>query len=269
MDLDERVISAGGAAVGAFLASASAAWSSTLGRDLAGVYVHGSLATGAFNPRTSDLDVVVATRAPTSAATNERLRELHLVMLGTGGERWPERLDAAFVPIKALTARDVPDLAVLELHPDEGFSVERLGPEFMIQKHLLRIYGITLLGRDVRKIVRPVTTGELREAQIGILRATWLPQLEFPGRLLDRGYQAYAVLSMCRALCLLAIGRVVTKPEAAAWALRGPYLEPFRTLIRSALAYPGGRRPDQRHATLDFIRVTLDEAGIGHTAPSS
>jgi predicted nucleotidyltransferase len=269
MNLDERVVSAGGPAVGAFLASAAAAWSSTLGRDLAGVYVHGSLATGAFNPRTSDIDVVVATRAPTDAAANQRLRELQLVLLGSGGERWPERLDAVFLPVKALSIRDVPDVAVLELHPDEGFSVERLGPEFVIQKHLLRTYGITLFGRDVRKIVRPVTTGELREAQTGILRATWLPQLEFPGRLLDRGYQAYAVLSMCRALCLLTIGKVVTKPDAASWALHGPYLEPWRSLIRSALAYPGGRQADQRQATVDFIEFTLDEAGIGHSAPSS
>lgn len=269
MGIDERVVSAGGPAVGAFLASASAAWSSTLGRDLAGVYVHGSLATGAFNSRTSDIDVVVATRALTDAATNERLRELQLAMLGSGGERWPERLEAVFVPVKALTARDVPGVAVLELHPDEGFSVEKLGPEFMIQKHLLRTYGITLFGRDVRKLVRPVTTGELREAQIGTLRASWLPQLEFPGRLLDRAYQAYAVLSMCRALCLLTLGTVVTKPEAAAWAMRGPYLEPWRSLVRSAVAYPGGRQPDQRAATLDFIRFTLEEAGIGHAPPSS
>jgi predicted nucleotidyltransferase len=264
VDIDERLVRAGGPAVGAFLVSASAAWSSTLNRNLTGVYVHGSLATGAFNPRTSDIDVIVATRALTDAAANDRLRELHLAMLGWGDEHWPERLEVAFVPAKALTTSDVPAVAVLELHPDEGFKIEPLGPEFMIQKHLLRTYGITLFGRDVRKIVPPVTTGELRAAQIGTLRASWLPQLEFPGRLLDRGYQAYAVLTMCRALCLLAIGRVVTKPEAAAWALRGPYLEPWRSLIRSALAYPGGRQPDQRAATLDFMGFTLEEAGIGH-----
>ncbi len=262
--IDERAVSAGGPGVAAFLASASAAWSRTLGRNLSGVYVHGSLATRAFNPRTSDIDVVVATRSLTDAVTNDQLRELHLVMLGWGGERWPERLEAVFVPAKALTTREVPPVAVLELHPDEGFKVERLGPEFVIQRHLLRTDGITLFGRDVRKVARQVSAGELREAQIGVLRETWLPQLEFPGRLLDRGYQAYAVLTMCRALCLLAIGRTVTKPEAAAWALRGPYLESWRSLIRSAVAYPGGRQPDQRAATLDFIRFTLEEAGIVH-----
>jgi Domain of unknown function (DUF4111) len=260
---NERVTRAGGPAVSAFLASASAAWSSLLGRNLTGIYVHGSLATEAFNPRTSDIDVVVATRALTDAAANDRLRELHLVMLGWGGESWAQRLEVVFVPAKALTTREVPAVAVLELHPDDGFKVEALGAEFMIQKHLLRTYGITLFGRDVTKIVPPISTGELRAAQIGMLRTWWLPQLEFPGRFLDRGYQAYAVLTMCRALRLLAIGEVVTKPEAAAWAMRGPYLEPWRSLIRSAVAYPGGRQLDQRAATLDFIRFALEEAGIG------
>lgn len=264
MPINERVTRAGGPGVGAFLASASAAWSRTLGRNLVGIYVHGSLATGAFNPRTSDIDVIIATRVLTDAPTNERLRELHLHMLGWAGERWAERLEVVFVPAKALTAREVPDVIVLELHPDEGFNLEPLRPEFVIQKHLLRTYGITLFGRDATRIVPPITTGELRAAQIGTLRASWLPQLEFPGRLLDRAYQAYAVLSMCRALCLLALGTVVTKPEAAAWAMRGPYLEHWRPLVRSAVAYPGGRQPDQRAATLDFIGFTLEEAGIGH-----
>jgi hypothetical protein len=69
---------------------------------------------------------------------------------------------------------------------------------------------------------------------------------------------------MSRTLCLLATGDVVTKPEAAAWALRAAFLEPWHPLIVSALAYPGGRQPDQRAATVDFVRFTLDDAGIGH-----
>ncbi len=172
-------------------------------------------------------------------------------------------------PVKALAMSGVPRIAVLELHPDEGFKVEALGADFIIQKRILRDHGISLYGPRIRKIVAPVTAGELREAQAATLREWWLPQLEFPGQLLKRVYQAYAVLTMCRALCLLATGEVVTKPEAAAWALLGPYLEAWHPLIRSAIAYPGGAQPDQRRATLDFIRFTLEEAGIGHTRSSS
>jgi Domain of unknown function (DUF4111)/Nucleotidyltransferase domain len=269
MDTDSRIIRAGGPGLVSFLALAVSSWRSALGRELTGVYVHGSLSTGAFNPRTSDIDVLVTTRTLTDGPENERLREVHRTMHGWGDDQWVDRLEATFVPGKALATPGVPRIAVLELHPDEGFKVQPLGPDFMIQKRILRQQGITLFGPRVTRIVSPVTTGELREAQIGTLREWWLPQLEYPGQFLKRFYQAYAVLTMCRALCLLATGEVVTKPEAAAWATRGPYLEIWHPLIHSAIAYPGGEQTDQRIATLDFIRFTLEEAGIGHVAPSS
>lgn len=264
MELNERIVKAGGLAIASFLATAAAAWRSALGRNLAGVYVYGSLSTGAFNPRTSDIDVLVTTRVPTDAAAHERLAELYRAMLGWSDDHVAGRLEAVFVPVKALSGSGVPDIAVLELHPDEGFKIQALGPDFVVQKHLLRTYGITLVGRNIARIVATVSKGELREAAIGNLRVWWLPQLEFPGRFLTRPYQAYAVLTMCRTLCLLATGDVVAKPEAAAWALRAAFLEPWHPLIVSALAYPGGQQPDQRTATIDFVRFTLEDAGIGH-----
>ncbi len=264
METNERVVRAGGLAIATFLSTATAAWRSALGRNLAGVYVYGSLSTGVFNPRTSDIDVLVTTRVATDSAAHERIAELHRAMLGWSNEQLAGRLEAVFIPVKALAGSRIPNLAVLELHPDEGFKIEPLGPDFVIQKHLLRTHGITLVGRDIAKIVAPVTTGELRDAAIGNLRGWWLPQLEFPGRFLTRPYQAYAVLTMCRTLCLLATGEVVTKPEAAAWGLRAAFLEPWHALIASALAYPGGRQHDQRAATIEFVRFTLEDAGIGH-----
>jgi hypothetical protein len=264
MEINERVVKTGGLGIATFLATATAAWRSALGRNLAGVYVYGSLSTGAFNQRTSDIDVLVTTRLPTDSAAHERIAELYRAMLGWSDDHLAGRLEAVFIPVKALAGSGIPDLAVLELHPDEGFKIEPLGPDFVIQKHLLRTHGITLTGRDIAKIVAPVTNSELREAAIGNLRVWWLPQLEFPGRFLTRPYQAYAVLTMCRALCLQATGEVVTKPEAAAWALRAAFLEPWHALIVSALAYPGGQQPDQRASTIEFVRFTIDDAGIGH-----
>jgi len=264
MDIDARIIRGGGPGLGSFLSVAVSSWRSALGRNLAGVYVHGSLSTGAFNPRTSDVDVLVTTRTLTDGPANERLREVHRAMHGSGDDRWADRLEAMFVPAKALATPGIPRIAVLELHQDEGFKVQALGPDFLIQRRLLREHGITLFGPRISKIVAPVSGGELRDAVIGNLRVWWLPQLEFPGQFLKRSYQAYAVVTMCRSLCLLATGELVTKPEGALWALRGPYLDVWHPLIESAIAYPGGQQPDQRLATLDFIRFTLDEAGIGH-----
>ncbi|MHB8490086.1 MAG: aminoglycoside adenylyltransferase domain-containing protein [Candidatus Dormibacteria bacterium] len=269
MDVDSRIILAGGPGLGSFLALMVSSWRSALGRNLAGVYVHGSLSTGAFNLRTSDIDIVTTTRMLTDAGANERIREVHAAMHGWGDDQWADRLQVLFVPARMLGRSGVPPIAVLELHPDDGFKIRPLGSDFVIQKRILREHGITLFGPRIKRIVAPATTGELRDAQAANLREWWLPQIEFPGRFLEPLYQVYAVLTMCRALCLLATGEVVTKPEAAAWALHVPYLEAWHPLIRSATAYPGGAQPDQRMATLDFIRFTLEEAGIGHTPPSS
>lgn len=269
MDIDPRIIRAGGPGLGSFLSMAVSSWRSALGRNLAGVYVHGSVSTGAFNMRTSDIDVLVTTRVLTDAPANERLHEVHRAMHGWGGDRWADRLEAMFIPAKALAMPGIPRIAVLELHQDDGFKVQALGPDLLIQRWVLRRHGITLFGPKISKIVAPVTGGELRDAIIGTLRTWWLPQLEYPGQFLKRGYQAYAVITMCRALGLLATGELMTKPEAASWALRGPYLEVWHPLIESAGAYPGGRQLDQRLATLDFIRFALEEAGISHSAPSS
>ena len=173
-----------------------------------------------------------------------------------------------------VTPLPVPE--TIEHQAEEEMTPRRLHPQAPVAGDLGQLLARWVVAIDgaqytlhVTKLVPQITTGELRSAQIGTLREWWLPQLEFPGRFLDRAYQAYAVLTMCRALCLLTLGKVVTKPDAAAWALRGAYLEPWRTLIRSAVAYPGGRQTDQRGATIDFIRFALEEAGIGHDAPSS
>ena len=193
MEMDVRVIRAGGPGLKSFLSLAVASWRSALGRNLTGVYVHGSVSTGAFNPRTSDIDVrrdhPDADRRTGERAHPRGPRAMH----GWGTARWADRLEAMFVPAKrARDGRRPPDLASWSCIPMKGFKVQPLGPDFMIQKRSLREHGITLYGPRIAKIVAPVTNGELRDAVIGNLRGWWLPQLEYPGQFLQRSYQAYA-----------------------------------------------------------------------------
>jgi predicted nucleotidyltransferase len=159
MDMDVRVIRAGGPGLSSFLSLAVRSWRSALGRNLTGVYVSGSISTGAFNPRTSDLDVVATTRVVTDSAANERIHEVHRALHGWSPDRWADRLEVMFIPASALGMAGVPRIAVLELHPDEGFKVQPLGADFMIQKRILRQHGITLYGPKIAKVVAPVTNG--------------------------------------------------------------------------------------------------------------
>ena len=234
-----------------------------------GAYIHGSLATGSFNPRTSDIDLLITTRRLTDGPTSDLLRDEYEGILGRDAERWAELLDAAFVPAPWLRQPGVPAGDVPALHPGEGFVVGPLGPEFVIQKQMVRRYGVRLAGPPPRRAIGPVSAAELRQSQVDTLRARWEVQLEFPGRLLSRPYQTYSVLTMCRALYVLTYGAVVPKPEAATWVLRSPGFAEWHGLVRSVIAYPGGGPEDRRRASLAFIAFTLDEAGIVHEAPSS
>ncbi len=59
----------------------------TLGNQLSGAYIHGSLATGSFNPRTSDIDLLITTRRLTDGPTNDLLRDEYEGILGRDAER--------------------------------------------------------------------------------------------------------------------------------------------------------------------------------------
>src|SRR3712207_2262445 len=49
-----------------------------LGANLVGIYLHGSLAMGCFNPRRSDIDLLVVTRRALRVETRRRAAELLL-----------------------------------------------------------------------------------------------------------------------------------------------------------------------------------------------
>jgi hypothetical protein len=80
--------------------------------------------------------------------------------------------------------------------------------------------------------------------------------LDDPVRLREREYQAYAVLTMCRALYTVQHGTVVSKPDAVRWAQE--FLGPqWAELVEEALAWPRGSQPDRLEETLALIRRTL------------
>jgi hypothetical protein len=110
-------------------------------------------------------------------------------------------------------------------------------------------------------LIEPVSTQELRGAVLGYLREWWRPLLAHPSRLEHSDYQAYAVLSMCRALHTLRCGEIVSKPAAARWA-QAAYGSIWGSLIQRALDWLPGIELTASRETAAWIRFTLREAGV-------
>lgn len=229
-----------------------------LGDELVGLYLHGSLATGGFVPDVSDVDFVAATAGSLPEATVAELAAMHREV-ATFDSPWATELEGSYIPRPALRRYNPANARHPHIERDSSaLSVEQHDSDWVINRYVLREQGVVVAGPDPETLIDPIGPDELRHA-VRTLLWWWELQLEDNVRLEENGYQAYAVLTMCRVLYTLEHGDVVPKPEAANWA-QGALGEPWLSLIERALAWRPGDSMDRLDDTLGFIRYTLTQA---------
>jgi Domain of unknown function (DUF4111) len=228
-----------------------------LGDGLVGLYLHGSLALGDFYPPASDVDFLAATAGPVEEPAFGRLGELHAALKAAGG--WTARLEGVYLPRAALRRHDPAAGRVPTVGSDWGFGLGRPGPTWVLDRWVTRERGLVVAGPDPRRLIDPIGPGELRAAVRASLLEGWADWVRDPGWLRPRAYQGFAVLTMCRDLYALEHGVLVSKPAAAAWAVRR--LEPpWPALVERALAWrPDRDRDDQAlPETLRFVAWVVE-----------
>ena len=226
-----------------------------LGERFVGMVLHGSLASGGFDPQRSDIDFLIITREELPEETVAALRDMHAGITAEGMP-WADHSEGSYIPLEALRRYESACSAHPALRVDGSFEVDGHGPDWIIQRHILREKGIVLAGPPVGDLIDPVGPNELLRAQLGILREWWTPPFANPERFNTAEYQAYAVLTMCRALYLLEFGEVATKADAAAWA-QGRFGDPWAGLIGWAASWRRGMQAQRFEDTLAFIDFTL------------
>jgi hypothetical protein len=237
------------------LAALLAGMRATLGDDLVGVYLRGSLATGDFDPATSDLDFFAVTERPVTAATFAALRALH-AQLDRRQTRYAGELEGPYFD-RAAARRFRPG----ERHPTigrgEALAWTEHGANWALERWTVRERGLILLGPDPRALIDAVTPDELRtavRARLGDWLA-WAGCPDDPNWLGARSHQTYVVETMCRVLFTLACGALTSKPRAVAWAL-ADLPEPWRTTVARSRAWHGDSTADPATVpeVLRFVR---------------
>lgn len=211
-----------------------------LGPRLVGLYLSGSLASGGFEPLRSDVDFVAVTDDALPDEMLPALKAMH-ARVTASGLPWAAKLEGVYIPQRALRRYDPAQAWHPALRVDGSFDVDGLGSDWIIQLYTLREQGIALAGPGPQTLIDPVLPDDLRQAALATLREWWAPMLGDHARLRSREYQAYAALTMCRALYTLQFGAVGSKALAARWAqetLGGRW----EALIEMALAWPRPRK---------------------------
>jgi predicted nucleotidyltransferase len=221
-----------------------------LGDQFVGMYLYGSLSSGDFNPETSDIDFLVVTTNMLSQEKVSALEAMHKQTWATSTRRAGE-LEGAYVPKTLIRLHD-PDGAPCPTVNEGKFYMDKLGSDWIIQRHVVRELGVVVEGPKPKSLIDVVSPDDIRGAVLGVLREWWFPMLADPSWLREHGnkYQAFAIITMCRVLHALEYGTVTSKPKAVRWALE-KLSDPWAPLIDQAVAASEQRSED------DFLEETL------------
>jgi predicted nucleotidyltransferase len=229
----------------------------TLKDKLFGLYLYGSLASGDFNPQSSDIDFVVVTTEELPESIHPVLEALHRRIWDSGLE-WAKKLEGTYFPVKSMHHHNLNDPP--RPHVNESrFFVCRQETDWIINRDTLFRNGVVITGPPPRSFIAPVTAGAIRRCVIEGLRTDWSPRLDDRAWLQRPANQAFVVLTNCRALYTLRYGTVKSKPVSARWALK-TLGKRWHSLITAAMQWQHGLPAGNIELTLDMMRYTWEKA---------
>jgi predicted nucleotidyltransferase len=180
--------------------------------NLVGVYLHGSLAMGCFNPERSDVDLLVICRREIPTDTKKRIIKRLLTL--TQGNR--NQLEMSIVLERYLKDFVYPTPFELHyFHPKyltdenyicggEGFYDPDLAGHIVVTYHR----GVKLIGQELIGIFKPIDNRYYIESIFNDIEDATHKIKEDP---------VYFTLNLCRVMYFLKEGKVLSKKEGGEW----------------------------------------------------
>jgi len=238
--------------------------------DLIGVYLHGSLAMGCFNPQRSDIDLLVVTRQGMTVETKWRVAGL---LLHCSND--PRPIEISFLSESDLQPWRHPTLFDFHFGEDWRKGLEeqmadgrwrtwndepRTDADLAAHITITSIRGTCLYGKPIAEVFPSVP----REHYL----ASIVDDFEWAK---DRiaANPVYFILNACRVLAYLREGRICSKDEGGEWALQALPPE-FHPLVALALdVYRGARddTPFDSDALNLFLQYMEEQCGRAAALP--
>jgi predicted nucleotidyltransferase len=184
-----------------------------LGEKLAGLYVYGSLVAGDFDYEISDIDLLAATTNLIDENEFAALERMHAGLV-EDFPAWDNRIEVAYASLDYLKTFKTKTSKIANTSPGEPLHFLEAGRDWLLNWYFVREHGVKLFGADAGEIIEPVSKREFVEAV--------REQAEERAANVDkarhwRPYQAYLIMTVCRALYAVKFGEQVSKRRASVW----------------------------------------------------
>lgn len=230
-----------------------------LGEDLTGVYLHGSLAMGCFNPELSDLDILIISERELTQIDRQLFARLLLEL-----SNQPHPIETSVLHRDQVYSGEHP--YPYEYHYSEAWREQQAAdlldeawgepphqpltdPDLAAHIVITRERGIHLYGVPARQVLPEVPADDYVDAL--------LYDFDEAVKEITRN-PVYGVLNLCRVYWYLLKSAIASKDEAGVWA--ASYLpEEYRAVVSLALrVYRGGREAEFEKGTLRQFAAYID-----------
>ena len=222
--------------------------SNCLAEQLVGIYLHGSLAMGCFNPNHSDLDLLVITTDRMPLTVKRQIIE-HLLVCS----QQPQPIEISFLARTQLLPWHYP--TPFDLHYSEMWRAaytrdlasgtwqawdtnEHRDPDLAAHITIINQRGICLAGAPIADIFPAVPGDDYRAALAADIHDSLASIATNP---------VYTILNCCRTYAYVRDGHVFSKEEGGDWAIQVLPAD-FRDTVATALA---AYRSDTGHPSFD------------------
>ena len=233
---------------------------------LVGVYLHGSMAMGCFNPDKSDIDLIIVLEE--SVSDRQKLEFMQCVV--ECNEKAPAKgLELSIVKRKYCSPFQYPMPFELHFSPvhlgwfqnaPQNYVENMKGEDRDLAAHftILRKYGIVLYGEPIEKVFAPVPRENFIDSIYGDIENVDQDIMEEP---------VYITLNVCRVLAFLKDGTYLSKEEGGKWGMAHLPAE-YRSFIKKAAeCYATDRHMEAdentaRRFAREMISLVKSEKGI-------
>lgn len=229
-----------------------------LGKKLVGLYLYGSLVTGDFERESSDIDLLAVTASDIDQEEFDQLQKMHTDFVNHN-PKWDNRVEIGYLPVAALKTYKSQVSKIAIISPGEPFHFKEAGKDWLINWWVVREKGVPLFGPSPTAFIEPISKEEFLRA-VQEQAQDWRDWVNHMHR---RKSQAYAILTMCRALYAYQNGGQASKKQAARWAQE--YLPQWAPLIQKALLWRDEKQEDEVDheatfpETVRFVHFVIDQ----------